>query len=106
MAPAEFHHFGVPSAAKRENESYIAGGKVFITDPERHPFRVEFLRFEDDSPMPIEVRTRAHAAFLVPSLDKALEGQNVLIPPFNATDTLRCAFVKDGEAIIEVMEKR
>jgi hypothetical protein len=106
MASAQFHHYGVPTTAKGAEENYIAGAGVYITDPEKHPFRVEFLRFDADSAMHEDVRTRPHAAFLVPCLDEALKGCNVIIPPFDATDELRCAFVRDGEALIEVMEKR
>ena len=29
---ATFHHFGVPTDVKQENEIYIEGAKVFITD--------------------------------------------------------------------------
>lgn len=103
---AEFHHFGVPTTRKSASENYIDGAKVYVSNPEEHPFRVEFLRFDEDSPMPEAIKTRAHAAFLVPSLDKALEGCNVILPPFDATPELRCAFVQDGDAVIEVMEKR
>ncbi len=106
MESAQFHHYGVPTTVKSSNETYLEGAKVYITDPEAHPFRVEFLRFDADSPMLKDIQVNPHAAFLVPSLAKALEGQNVIIPPFDATETLRCAFIKDGDAIIEVMEKR
>lgn len=103
---AEFHHFGVPTTEKHANENYIEGAKVFITDPEAHPYRVEFLRFEADSPMAADVCSHPHAAFIVPSLDAALQGQNVIVPPFDAAATLRCAFIKDGDAVIELMERR
>lgn len=106
MASCKFHHMGVPTRTKGENETYIEGGKVYVTDPESHPYRVEFLRFEADSPMPEAVRTRPHAAFVVDSIEKALEGRKVLIEPFDATDTLRVAFIEDGEALIEVMEMK
>lgn len=106
MGSAQFHHFGVPTNVVGNNETYIAGAKVYITDPEAHPFRVEFLRFEADSPMPADIQNKAHAAFLVPSLDEALQGCEVILPPFDATEELRCAFIKDGNAIIEVMQKR
>jgi len=56
--------------------------------------------------MVVDVCSHPHAAFIVPSLDAALEGQNVIVPPFDATDTLRCAFIKDGDAVIELMERR
>jgi len=106
MAIAEFHHFGVPTDAKSADETFIEGGKVYVTDPESNPYRIEFLRFEADSPMPEIVRTKSHAAFMVPNIDEALKGQNVVIQPFDATDTLRVAFIKDGEALIELMETK
>lgn len=103
---AQFHHFGVPTQTASANENYIAGAKVYVSDPEAHPYRVEFLRFEAGSPMPQAIQTRCHAAFLVDSLAAALEGQNVIVPPFDATDTLRCAFIQDGDAVMELMENR
>ena len=101
---SDFHHFGVPVNAKQENETYLEGAKVFITDPESHPYRVEFLRFEEDSPMHEDVINKPHAAFVVDDLQTAMEGKNVIIEPFDATDTLRVAFINDNGAIIELMQ--
>ena len=106
MALGEFHHFGVPTKSKSNGESYLEGAKLYLTDPTSHPFRVEFLRFMEDSPMPELLRTWPHAAFVVPDMDAALAGKNVLIQPFDATDEFRCAFVVDGDALIEVMVRR
>ena len=106
MASSEFHHFGVPTDAQGENETYIEGAKVYATDPESHPYRIEFLRFEPDSELHELVRTRPHAAFMVESLDQALEGCNVIIEPFDAKETLRVAFITDGDAVIELMESK
>jgi hypothetical protein len=106
MAQSQFHHLGVPVSTTQENEIFIEGGKVHITDPEAHPYRVEYLRFEPDSPMPQDVQTKAHAAFMVDSLDAALKGQNVIIEPFDATEDLRVAFINDRGAVIELMEER
>ena len=106
MASAEFHHYGVPTSATSEDESYIEGAKVYITNAESHPYRVEYLRFEADSPMHEAVRTHPHAAFIVDNLDQALKGENVIIPPFDATDVFRCAFITDGDAVLELMQRR
>lgn len=103
---ATFHHFGVPTDAKHENETYIEGAKVYITDAESHPYNVEFLRFEDDSPMPKAVKANPHAAFMVEDLNQALAGRDVLIEPFDATEELRVAFITDGDAVIELMQAR
>ena len=101
---ATFHHFGVPTATEQKDEVYIDGAKVYVTDPDAHPYRVEFLRFESGSPMPEAVMTGVHAAFVVEDLDAALEGQKVIIEPFDATETIRCAFIMDQEAVIELMQ--
>jgi len=106
MALGEFHHFGVPTKAKFEGETYLEGAKLYKTEPDNHPFNIEFLRFMEDSPLPEVVQTRPHAAFIVPDLDAALEGRNVIIPPFDATDELRCAFIQEGDAVIELMVRR
>jgi hypothetical protein len=101
---SDFHHFGVPVNVKQDNETYIEGAKVFITDPESHPYRVEFLRFEKDSPMHKDVINKPHAAFVVDDLKAAMEGKNVIIEPFDATETLRVAFINDNGAVIELMQ--
>ena len=106
MAEATFHHFGVPTSAQNDNETYIEGGKVYATSPDAHPYRVEFLRFDADSPMHEAVINRPHAAFMVDDLNAALAGQNVIIEPFDATEELRVAFIMDGDAVIELMESR
>lgn len=101
---ATFHHFGVPTGMRGENEVFIEGAGVHVTDPEASPFRIEFLRFEADSPMPEALKRNCHAAYVVESLEAALEGRTVLIPPFEPTDALRCAFVTEGDAVIELMQ--
>ena len=75
-----------------------------MTDPDSHPYRVEFLRFESDSPMPEIVMKSPHAAYVVPSISDAMEGCDVVIEPFDATETVRVAFIRDGDALIELME--
>jgi len=99
-----FHHFGVPTHTKQDNETYLDGAKVFITDPDSHPYKVEFLRFEEDSPMHKAIVNNPHAAFVVEDLSTALEGKNVILEPFDATESLRVAFINDNGAIIELMQ--
>lgn len=106
MQSAKFHHYGVPTTVKGGNEVFIEGAGVHVTDPEANPYKIEFLRFEPDSPMPDAVKNNPHAAFIVEDLDAALLNKNVIIPPFDATDTLRVAFITDGPAVIELMEMK
>ncbi len=103
---AVFHHIGVPTSAKGKAETYIEGGKVFITDPEASPYRIEFLRFEADTPMPELLQRQCHAAFMVDNIATELEGRDVVVEPFDATDELTVAFIKVGDALIELMETK
>lgn len=106
MAIGKFHHFGVPTQVKYDGAAYIEGAKVYVTDPEAHPYRVEFVRFEADSPMPQILKTTPHAAYIVPNLAEALKGKKIIIEPFDATEKLRCAFIQDGDAVLELMEEK
>ena len=106
MAKRKFHHIGVPTSEKREDSSYVKDGKVYVTDAQSHPYNIEFLYFEQDSPMPEIVKTTAHIAFMVDSVDEELKGKAVVCEPFDANESLRVAFFRDGDALIEVMEQK
>ena len=64
-----FDHVGVPTEEKQVNEMYVPATKVWVTDPARHPHKIEFLRFEPDSPVTGPVRDLPHIAFRVDNLD-------------------------------------
>lgn len=101
---AQFHHFGVQTQVQQPNEEYLEGAKVYITDPEAHPYRFEYLRFEPGTPLPTELQTMSHIAFTVDNLDKAIEGEKVIVPPFDAKPTVRAAFIMKDNTLIELMQ--
>jgi len=104
MRSATFQHFGVPTSVKQDGEVFIEGLGVHVTDPEAHPYQIEFLRFEPDSWMPEIIQTQSHAAYRVDSLEEAMEGKTVVVEPFEASETLRLAFILDGDALLELQE--
>ena len=83
---------------------YVEATKVWVTDPLQHPHRIEYLRFEPDSPVQGPVRDLPHIAFQVDNLDREMEGAEIILGPFNPTDTLRVVFVLKDGAIFEFME--
>jgi len=105
-----FHHIGMPTDEKQPGESYVEETKVWVTRPENHPYRVEFLRFEADSPVTGPIRDLPHVAFRLDGDDAdihaALEGEDVIMEPFTAMYGLQVAFfMKDG-AVFEYMQFR
>jgi hypothetical protein len=99
-----FDHVGLPTEEKHAEEMYVSETKVWVTDPMRHPQRIEYLRFEPDSPVTGPLREMPHIAFRVDNLDREMEGAEVLLGPFNPTKTLRVVFVLEDGALMEFME--
>ena len=99
-----FDHVGVPTSDRQTGEMYVPSTRVWVTDPARHPHRIEYLRFEPDSPVHGPVRDLPHIAFRVEKLEPEMEGAEVLLGPFEATDTLRVVFVLRDGAVFEFME--
>ena len=99
-----FHHIGIPTTTPRPGETCLEEARLHITDPEASEHRIEWLRFEDDSPLPEVLKTTAHVAFVVDDLDAALAGQDVLLEPFTPMEGVRVAFIMDDGAPVEFMQ--
>ncbi len=99
----QFHHIGLPTDTSQPGEVYVADTKVWVTDPRRHPYHVEFLRFEKDSPVKGPVRDLPHIGYRVDNMAEALRGENVLLEPFSPSPGFFVAFVLRDGAVIEFM---
>jgi hypothetical protein len=108
FARARFDHVGLISTQEREGERWVESTRVWVTNPRANPHNVEFVRFAPDSPVSGPLRELPHVAYRVDDLDAALEGQQVLLPPFDPTgrgdDWLRVAFVHAEGIIVELMK--
>jgi hypothetical protein len=99
-----FDHVGVPTSEPQGKEMYVPTTRVWVTNPLDSPNHIEYLRFEPDSPVTGPVRDLPHMAFRVDDLDREIEGTEILLGPFHATDTLRVVFVRRDGAVFEFME--
>jgi hypothetical protein len=83
----QFDHVGIPTAEQKPGETFVAATRVWITDAHQHPFRVEWLRFEADSPVTGPLRELPHVGFRVDDVQQITElskGMKVLLEPFDA----------------------
>ncbi len=99
-----FHHVGLPTDEKQPNEIYVEATKVWVTEPLDHKYKVEFLRYEDDTPVTGPLRDLPHMAFQTDDFDGAIEGKEVILGPFEALEGLRVVFVLEDGAVYEYME--
>jgi hypothetical protein len=84
---------------------FVEATRVWITDFVRHPFHIEWLRFEPDSPVTGPVREQPHVAYRVPSIAEAARGLKVLLEPFQPLPNVRVGFYQTADgAVIEFME--
>lgn len=98
-----FHHVGLPTDESRPGEAYVADTKVWVTDPRVHPYKVEYLRYEKDSPVKGPLRELPHIAFRVDDMETALRGEDVIMPPFSPSPGFMVAFVLRDGAVFEYM---
>lgn len=100
----EFDHVGIIIDERQANEMYVPATKVWVTNPAAHPYKIEYLRFEPDSPVTGPVRDLPHIAFRVSNLEEEMAGTEILLGPFHPTEALRVVFVLKDGAVFEFME--
>ena len=101
---SKFVHFGVPTTKKQPNETYLEGAKAYITDPEKHPYKIEFVRCEKGCALPKPIQTTPHAAYQVDDIRAAVKGREIVMPPTAMSDTMTIAFIRDGDALLELVQ--
>ena len=102
---SRFDHIGVPTRERKQGESWVEATRVWVTSPRAHPFNVEWLRYEPDSPVQGPLRTDPHIAYRVDDVHAAVEGHSVVAEPFDVGDGfLTVAFVQVDGALVEFMQ--
>lgn len=101
----KFNHIGITTHTKRPGEVYVAETKVWVTNADEHTFRIEWLRYEEDSPVPDIIKEMPHIGYEVASIEEAGSNFNCILGPFKVYDGKTVAFFElpDG-AVVELME--
>jgi len=100
----KYHHLGIPTTAKRGNETYLENFKVYVSGYETSPYGIEWMRYEPECQVPELVKTVPHVAFEVDDLEAELAGKNVLIEPNSPSEGVLVAFIVDDGAPVEFIQ--
>ena len=100
----QFDHIGIVTTEKKAGEMFIPATKVWVTNFQNHPYKVEWLRYEPDTPVTGPVRECPHIAFRVDSIEEASKGMKVLIEPFDAEMAIVAFYQADDGTVVEFME--
>jgi hypothetical protein len=99
----QFDHVGIVTTEKKPGEIFIEPTRVWVTDFAKHPYHVEWLRFEPDSPVTGPVRQGPHIAYRVESIAEASQGMKVLLPPFDVGFAVVAFYETPDGAVVEFM---
>jgi hypothetical protein len=78
--------------------------KMYSSGYESSPYRIEWMRFEPDCPLPEIVQIIPYIAFEVDDLTEALKNKKVNIEPNSTSDGIQVAFIVDNSAPVELMQ--
>jgi hypothetical protein len=100
----KFHHIGIPTIEHRPDERYIKQYKFHVSGFETSEYGIEWMRFDDDSPIPEIIQKVPHIAFEVDDLDSAIEGKELLGPISSPSEGVRTAMIIENGAPVEFLE--
>ncbi len=102
----EFDHVGIVTDEKKPNAVFVEATRVWITNSADHPYSVEWLRFESDSPVTGPLRAQPHIGYRMESVDairEAARGLKVLLEPFDAGFAVAGFYQTPDGAVIELV---
>lgn len=98
-----FHHVGIPSQEVRPDERYSPTAKMFTADHSGQ-FKIQWHRFEADSPLHPLIRTQPHLAFQVDDLQAAIAGEQLILGPYQPIDGYFVAMINDNGMPVELIQ--
>ena len=103
----KYHHMGIPTSEKMPDEKYIPHLKFYVSGFNTSPFGIEWMRFEEESPIHHLIQKIPHIAFEVDNIDLELKKHdfNVLTAPNNPSEGVRVAMIEhNGGTPVELIE--
>ena len=99
-----YHHIGIPTTEKRPGEKYLKELKMYVSGFESSQFGIEWMRFEDGSPVSELIKKVPHIAFEVDSLEFAIEGKKLIGKISSPSEGVRVAMIIENGAPVELLE--
>lgn len=99
-----YHHMGIPTAEQKPNERYLEEYKMYVSGFDTSEFGIEWMRFENDSPVSDIIQKIPHIAFEVDNLDTAIEGKELLGEISSPSDGIRVAMILENGVPVEFLE--
>ncbi len=101
-----YHHIAIPTDKAIEGERYIPQFRFYVSGFDTSPYGIEWMRFDQDSPVNDLIKFIPHIAFEVDDLDFELARFrfNILTPPNSPAEGTRVAMIEHNGAPVELIE--
>jgi len=99
----KYDHFGMPVKEKKEGMIYFPEYKVWCSEYENDPYRIEWIYFEKKAPFHPLIQSIPHVCFVVKDIDKAVHGKKILLAPVSIGKN-RMAFIEENGVPIEFFQ--
>jgi hypothetical protein len=102
----KYHHLGIPTNRKMPDERYLPHLRFYVSGFSTSPFGIEWMRFEEDSPINKLIQTVPHLAFMVEDLEHelAIRDLKLIAEPSSPSSGIRVAMFEHNGAPIELIE--
>ena len=99
-----YHHMGIPTNEPRPDEKYLEKYKMHVSGFDSSEYGIEWMRFEQDSPVSEIIKSIPHIAFEVDDLEEAVKGKNLLGEISSPSAGVRSAMIIENGAPVEFIE--
>lgn len=99
-----YHHLGIPTNDSRPGEKYLAAYRMYVSGFDSSEYGIEWMRFEEGSPVSEIIQKVPHIAFEVDDLDLAIRGKELLGEISTPSMGVRTAMILENGAPVEFLE--
>lgn len=101
-----FHHLGIPTKEKREEERFLEDMGLYVSGFPTSPFGIEWMRFEKNSSIHPLIQSVPHIAFEVDDIEQELTKRNfkILTPLNSPARGIKVVMIEHNGAPVELIE--
>lgn len=100
----EYHHIGIPTKEPKPNEFYSKKFDIWTADVENSRIDAQWHRFGESHPFHPVMEALPHVAFKVNDIEKAVEGEEVIMEIYEPIPGFKAAMIIDAGLPIEFVE--
>ncbi|MGI6509532.1 MAG: hypothetical protein ACOX1L_02960 [Erysipelotrichaceae bacterium] len=104
---AKYLHIGIPVLNKKPGMVFNEWGGFWVNESvDEYDYKIEYLKFEEKTRFPEVLSKKWHVAYLVDDAQPYIDDSDELLFDERISETVRLAFIRKEEAIIELYEDK